>query len=310
MSPTTRRSIRHPQPPPIFPDDTRSPLCSRKVGFCLLAGPLGGELYRHQSDQRRLAQSCQKPDAVFAWPRPEAVGASSARTHIRAFETDGEFGVTSAGMLRLDSLDRERRLTINDTAEVLGRLLTPTHLYSREEVLKRPTPVDMAPGIYGWYFDELPPGVNRHHCHTVGDSVLLYMGIAPKEPPQNGSRPSAQTLPDRIRYHYRGNASGSTLRLTLGCHLSGRLDIALRRVGSGNRLTFTPDGERKVSDWMHRHARVTWTQTAAPWFAETQAMKQLSLPLNLQGNSHHPHYATLKALRAAHRTAARALPIA
>nr|WP_223263164.1 hypothetical protein [Arthrobacter sp. NamB2] len=115
----------------------------------------------------------------------------------------------------------------------------------------RPTPVDKAPGIYAWYFDELPPGVNPNDCLAVGDSVLLYVGIAPKEPPRNGRPPSKQTLQDRIRYHYRGNAYGSTLRFTLGCHLTETLDIALRRVGSGTRLTFTPDGEREITDWMH-----------------------------------------------------------
>jgi hypothetical protein len=35
-----------------------------------------------------------------------------------------------------------------------------------------------------------------------------------------------------IRYHYTGNASGSTLRLTLGCLLAERLGIQLRRVGA------------------------------------------------------------------------------
>ncbi|WP_376766154.1 GIY-YIG nuclease family protein [Arthrobacter mobilis] len=52
---------------------------------------------------------------------------------------------------------------------------------------------------------------------------MLYIGIAWKEPPRNGTRPSTQTLWHRIRYHYRGNAEGSTLRLTLGCHLAGHL---------------------------------------------------------------------------------------
>jgi len=43
---------------------------------------------------------------------------------------------------------------------------------------------------------------------------------------------------ERIPYHYKGNAEGSTLRLTLGCPLSEELDIELRRVGSGKRVTF------------------------------------------------------------------------
>ena len=47
---------------------------------------------------------------------------------------------------------------------------------------------------------------------------------------------------ERIRYHYQGNAEGSTLRLTLGCLLSEELDIELRRVGSGKRMTFAEGG--------------------------------------------------------------------
>lgn len=199
---------------------------------------------------------------------------------------------------------------INDDIAVLTRLLTPARLYVRGEVLDRPSPVPKVSGIYAWYFDELPPGVNVSGCHTIPQGVLLYVGIAPKEPPRNGTAPSTQTLWNRIRYHYRGNAYGSTLRLTLGCHLASTLGIALRRVGGGSRLTFTHDGERKLSDWMNRHARVTWAQVNSPWLPEGQAIKQLSLPLNLQGNSHHPYYPTLKALRAEHRATARSLPVA
>ncbi|MER6923283.1 GIY-YIG nuclease family protein [Streptomyces spiralis] len=54
----------------------------------------------------------------------------------------------------------------------------------------------------------------------------------------------------RGRYHYRGNAAGSTLRLTLGC-LFG---LELRRVGSGTRLTFGRVGEARLSQWMAANA--------------------------------------------------------
>ena len=41
----------------------------------------------------------------------------------------------------------------------------------------------------------------------------------------------------------------------LGCLLSDELDIALRRIGSGNRFTFTPAGEhRRVIGWVCTHA--------------------------------------------------------
>jgi len=67
--------------------------------------------------------------------------------------------------------------------------------------------------------------------------VLLYVGITPGPPSATG-KTSRQTLRSRLRYHFRGNAEGSTLRLSVGCLLSESLRIELRRVGSGLRMTF------------------------------------------------------------------------
>src|SRR4051812_45024264 len=109
-------------------------------------------------------------------------------------------------------------------------LLSPVHLYSRGEVLARPSPVPEAPGVYAWYFREIPRDVPISGCVQSRDYTLLYIGISPSAPPNNGKRPSTQSLVKRIRYHYRGNAEGSTLRLTLGCLLQDKLQIELRRV--------------------------------------------------------------------------------
>jgi hypothetical protein len=70
--------------------------------------------------------------------------------------------------------------------------------------------------VYAWYFDVVPPGVPTERRHTTDAGALLYVGIAPKQPPANGRPASRQSLRTRVRYHYRGNAAGSTLRLTLG----------------------------------------------------------------------------------------------
>lgn len=66
------------------------------------------------------------------------------------------------------------------------------------------------------------------------------------------NRTSTQNLRKRVRYHYRGNAAGSTLRLTLGCLLG----MELRRVGSGKRMTFGKAGETALSQWMAENTRV------------------------------------------------------
>nr|WP_225855375.1 hypothetical protein [Micromonospora noduli] len=135
------------------------------------------------------------------------------------------------------------------------------------------------------------------------------MGISPKAPPSNGRPPSRQTIRSRIRYHYRGNAAGSTLRLTLGSLLADELEIGLRRVGSGNRLTFGRDGEKRLTDWMAEHAQVVWSATDQPWKLEEELIRSCVLPLNLDQNLHSSFHSQLSALRAAQRAHARALPV-
>jgi hypothetical protein len=164
-------------------------------------------------------------------------------------------------------------------------------------------------GVYAWYFDRVPPGVPTNGCHLAHGATLLYVGISPKAPPAKGT-PSRQTVRHRIRYHYRGNAEGSTLRLTLGCLLAEELGIGLRRVGSGRRMTFGPDGESRLTAWMADHACVVWTVTDRPWELERQLIRSLVLPLNLDQNQHSPFHQRLSEIRAAQRTRARALPIA
>ena len=95
----------------------------------------------------------------------------------------------------------------------------------------------------------------------------------------------------------RGNAEGSTLRLSLGCLLSRELGIDLHRVGSGKRLTFV-DGEQVLSDWLGKNAKVWWILDEEPWLLEPQLISTLSLPLNIGHNSHHQFYATLRNVRA------------
>src|SRR4030095_10880191 len=125
---------------------------------------------------------------------------------------------------------------------------SPARLWSRSEVLTRPSPVSRSSGIYAWYLRELPPGVPDTDCIRCNGLTLLYIGIAPRPPAKNGSI-SRSTLRARLRQHYASNASCSTLRHTLGCLLAERLGIELRRVGKSERLTFGA-GEHKLSDWM------------------------------------------------------------
>jgi hypothetical protein len=149
-------------------------------------------------------------------------------------------------------------------------LLRPTSLYTAEAVRSRPCPVPASAGVYAWYFDSVPPGVPPDGCHAVDGAFLFYVGISPKAPPANGGPPSRQTIRSRIRYHYRGNAAGSTLRLTLGCLTAGELGIGLRRVGSGSRLTFGKDGEATLTACVQR-PMACWSTLAAFAALETRS---------------------------------------
>jgi hypothetical protein len=85
-----------------------------------------------------------------------------------------------------------------DVQDLLDRLVQPTRLWSRGDVLARPSPVPRRPGVYGWYFSELPWPIDTSQCVTWDDCTLLYGGIAPKAPPANGRPASRQSLRRRI----------------------------------------------------------------------------------------------------------------
>lgn len=183
----------------------------------------------------------------------------------------------------------------------------PTRLFSRAEVLRRPSPVPVSNGLYGWYFREIPAVVPTDGCLMLDGCTLLYLGIAPDRANKPNSRAS---LLSRIRQHYRGNAEGSTLRRTLGVLLEEKSGFPLRRVGSGKRITLTHSGERWLDEWMEKNAFVAWTVHPDPWAIEHLLLGKLSCPLNIMDNRHHPFAVTLRQMRTAALLRARALPIA
>lgn len=186
----------------------------------------------------------------------------------------------------------------------MDALTDPPHLFSRSEVLVRPCPIPASRGVYAWYFRGVPPSVPTDGCLTKDGHTLLYVGISPKSPA------SRQSMRQRVCYHFRGNAEGSTLRLTLGALLASRSDFPLRRVGSGRRMTFTHLGEQWLDGWMADNARVCWVEHPEPWLLERQLLEKLSLPLNIQDNRLHPFAMALSEIRREAKAAALAMPIA
>lgn len=173
--------------------------------------------------------------------------------------------------------------------------------YTRDEVLAEPCPVPDGPGVYGWWFRELPADIDVTGCQQRDGLTLLYIGISPTRPPVDGK--PAQGLRKRLRYHFgAGNADseGSTLRKTLGV-LRG---LKLRRVGSGKRRTFA-GGEPVLTQWMADNALVSWLEHPEPWLIEDKMIAAFDLPLNGQeANKANAFYPELKRLRRAAMAAA------
>jgi hypothetical protein len=196
---------------------------------------------------------------------------------------------------------------VADMAEVVRALTNPQRVFSRSEVLAKPCPVPKERGVYAWFFKELPQGVPADGCYQHNGLTLLYTGISPHE----AFKPTTkQNLRRRIQGHYRGNASGSTLRKTLGVLLEKTSGFPLRRTGKTERLTLTVGGELWLNDWMAANAFVAWITHLEPWIVEQQMLTLASCPLNLQDNEHHGFNATLRGMRRAAVSRARALAIA
>ena len=83
--------------------------------------------------------------------------------------------------------------------------------------------------------------------------------------------------------------------------LAGVLVVALA-------MTFSVD-EQRISEWLQENALVCWLATPEPWVVEEEIIRTVPLPLNLDQNSAHPFYATLRRLRAEAKQDARDLPI-
>ena len=182
----------------------------------------------------------------------------------------------------------------------------PAHLYSRAEVLSNPCPVARTHGVYAWFFKEVPPGVPVDGCLTHEGLTLLYIGSSPDK---KGEANATQTIRQRVRYHFNGKADGSTLRRSLGILLAKQSGFPLRMVGNGKRMTLTSNGEQWLDQWMQENAFVTWVEHDNPWDLENELFHSLPLPLNIQGNKHHPFAAELTRIRSEAITNAKYAPV-
>jgi hypothetical protein len=185
---------------------------------------------------------------------------------------------------------------------ILQALTQPSRIWGYDDIRSRPNPVPPKPGIYACYFRSIPYRVPSQDCVKFGNLTLLYVGVSPAQ------KQSQAHLRNRIRTHYKRNASASTLRLTLGCLLAEDLKIELRRTGRTERLTFG-SGERNLSEWISENMFVVWHCCERPWSYEVRLIPSVSLPLNLDHNQNHGFYGTLREVRRRAREVAQRLPV-
>ena len=171
--------------------------------------------------------------------------------------------------------------------------------YTRDEVFGEPDPVPSEAGAHGWWFRDIPGGIDVSGCEQRDGWTLLYVGISPGPPRADGKPQTPQDLRKRIMYHFganNANADGSTLRKSLGVLLGDELGFALRRVGSGKRQTFA-GGEAVLNQWMAENAAVSWVLHPEPWYLEAKLINALNLPLNFQDNDRNAFASELKRRR-------------
>jgi hypothetical protein len=75
-----------------------------------------------------------------------------------------------------------------DAEPALDGIVRPQRLWSRAELRQRPCPVPDRPGVYGWYFRQLPWPIDTSRCVHHDGHTLLNVGIAPKAHPPTGGR--------------------------------------------------------------------------------------------------------------------------
>lgn len=167
------------------------------------------------------------------------------------------------------------------SAEVVATaFITPSRLWTVDEILREPTVIPKAPGVYAWYFSLAPAGTPIDACVVVDGHSLLYVGIA-------------SNLHKRIlRQHLRWPAR-STLRRTLGVLLEQELALVVRK----NRDSFDyGETEARITEWMASCARLTWAEHDAPRLVESSIIHALQPPFNMhhRGGTFRAHVAALR----------------
>jgi hypothetical protein len=154
-----------------------------------------------------------------------------------------------------------------------------SQLFTVGDVTSTPSAAPEEPGVYSWWFDQLP-NVPMVGALEQNGYHLAYVGIASHRP---GSR---RTLRQRLRNHCCGPIATSTLRRSLAALLIEELD--LHPYSEKQKTKIPPEEEARLTDWLTLHGRVAWIPDPTPWILENNLLGSgPPLALNIRGNTHH-----------------------
>ena len=151
-----------------------------------------------------------------------------------------------------------------------------------------------APGLYCWW--SLSPAVFGIPGTRHRGAYLYYVGKAEK------------SLRSRLRTHATGTTRSSTERLTLAALafevFGWTPGVSSRDPRRRARLVDEVD-ELALTEWIADNFSVSWVLHDEPALVESEVIRLLEPPLNLDHNGNHPEYARVKAARANFRSVAR-----
>jgi hypothetical protein len=128
----------------------------------------------------------------------------------------------------------------------------------------------LAPGLYAWWAPPaiLPELVGPAHS-TVPDLRLLYVGLATK-------------LRSRLASNHLRRSGSSTLPRTLAGLL---FDEQGYRTRWTNRVVLVDEDEVRLTQWMDTNLRVSWFEHPTPRDVESDIIRALQPPLNVDHGS-------------------------
>lgn len=147
-------------------------------------------------------------------------------------------------------------------------------------------------GIYGLFFHVAPPEVPIDNCFVREGASLLYIGTAGANLKLNG------TLRKRIgNNHLGGNERRSTICQTLATLLPEIAGPPIPKDEKGKiKLHTSPDGAKRLREWMDQNISVCWTQHPDPSCLGSDLIRSYGPPLNID-YSEHPFSVVLSGLR-------------